>query len=419
MTQRALPQQIGLAGALLLSFNGAVGAAIFALPATLAADTSGWAPWLFPAAGLAMLIIGIPFGWAAASMPGTGGPAIYGETFGRLTAFELGWLYYVARTAALAANLHVLVDYLLRWAGVAPAAGMKAVLLIALLVLLAVANIAGMTRALRLLGGLTLLKTLPLVALATLALSRYPLPALGPPPPLEAFEASLLLVFYAFVGFEAAAATAGETRTAERNVPRALLLTVGAIVALYSLVQLAFFAVAPEVPAGEKAPLLVLGETLLGPPGAAMILAAAVCSLGGNLHSNLATTPRITFALGERGDLPKSLAAVHARYNSPHWSIVLMAVLAGGLALSGGFVWLATVSVLARLAVYAVTIAAWLKISRPRGLALFVGFAAILLCALLATQAAATAWLTALVLAVGGALLFAVSRGVQHRLKRT
>ena len=52
--------------------------------------------------------------------------------------------------------------------------------------------------AIRLLGGLTLLKSLPLIALAGFALATVPLPAFGPPPPLSATEASILLVFYAF-----------------------------------------------------------------------------------------------------------------------------------------------------------------------------------------------------------------------------
>jgi APA family basic amino acid/polyamine antiporter len=49
-------------------------------------------------------------------MPGEGGPAVYGSAFGRFAGFELGWTYYIARMAAFAANVHVLVDYLLRWA---------------------------------------------------------------------------------------------------------------------------------------------------------------------------------------------------------------------------------------------------------------------------------------------------------------
>ena len=416
MSGAGLPKRVGLGGALLLSFNGAVGAAVFALPATLAGDVGAWAPWLFPLAGLVMLLVALPFARAAASMPGNGGPALYGAAFGRLAGFELGWLYYVARTAALAANVHVLVDYVLRWTEVAPSPLLRSLIIVAVIGLLAAINVAGMTRALRLLGGLTLFKTLPLIGLALLAPFAAPLPELPPPPALGALEASLLLVFYAFVGFENAAVTAGETRSAERSVPRALLLTLGVIVLLYFLVQLAFVAVAPAVPEGEKAPLLALGTALLGPAGAALILLAAVTSLLGNLHGNLAATPRVTHSLAERGELPVWLAAVHPRFASPHLSILFMALFACALALSGGFAWLAVVSVLARLIVYAVTIAAWLK-GEGRSLGdRLLGITAILLCALVATQASAESWTTLLVLAVAGALLFLLAKPRGQRL---
>lgn len=409
MSPADLPKRVGLGGALLLSFNGAVGAAVFALPATLAGNVGAFAPWLFPLAGLVMLIIALPFARAAASMPGHGGPAIYGAVFGRLAGFELGWLYYVARTAALAANVHVLVDYMLRWAEASPGPWVRSALIVATIALLALANIGGMTKALRLLGGLTLLKTLPLVGIAILALVLSPLPALGPPPPLEPLQASLLLVFYAFVGFENAAVTAGETREAERSVPRALLLTLGAIVILYMLVQFAFVAVAPDVPEGEKAPLLALGSAMLGSLGAFLILLAAVTSLLGNLHGNLAATPRVTYALAQRGDLPSFLGVVHPRFASPHGSILFMALFACALALSGGFTWLAVVSVLARLVVYAVTIAAWLRPGDRSGGEWAIGVAAILLNALVASQASAESWTTLGLLALAGVLLFVVA----------
>ncbi|GAA4010868.1 APC family permease [Sphingomonas swuensis] len=410
MSQAELPKRVGLGGAILISFNGAVGAAIFALPATLAGDVGAWAPWLFPLAGLVVLLIAIPFAKAAASMPGESGPVTYGSAFGRAAGFEVGWIYYVARVSAFAANVHVLVDYLLRWTEVEVSPLGRSGLILGAILLIGWANIVGMTRALRLLGGMTLLKSLPLLALALLALVTTPLPTLGLPPPLGAVEASMLLVFYAFVGFESSVAVSGETRDSSRSLPRALLLTVGGIVLLYLMVQLAFVAVDPAYPKGDKAPLLALGTALLGPLGALMVLLAAVASLAGNLHANMAATPRVSHALALRGDLPAWLAAVHPRFLSPHHSIFLLAALAAILALTGGFVWLAVVSTLARMVVYAVTIAAWLKLGRRSTGDVMLGAVGIALSALVASQAGSTAWVTLAVLALAGALLFAVAR---------
>jgi amino acid transporter len=413
LTPPALPKKVGAGGAALLSFNGAVGAAVFALPATLDGDVGPWAALLFPAAALVMLLIAIPFARAIAAMPGEGGPVVYGSAFGRFAGFELGWTYYIARMAAFAANVHVLVDYLLRWTEVASSPAVRGALILAAIGLLAAVNIAGTSRALRLLGGLTLLKSLPLIGLSALALLVTPLPALGPPPPLTGVEASILLVFYAFIGFENSIAVSGEARDGGRAIARAMLVTIFLIALLYFLVQLAFSAVSPVVEAGEKAPLLALGTALLGPVGALLILLAAVTSLAGNLHANMTASPRISHALGARGDLPGWVAAVHPRFLTPHASILLMAGIVSVLALSGGFVWLAVVSTLARMAVYAVTIAAWLKIERRSAGEMALGGLGILLCAAVSTQASAAAWATLAVLLLAGLVLFLSARAAR------
>ncbi len=410
MTVSALPKKVGAGSAALLSFNGAVGASVFALPATLNGDVGPWAALLFPAAALVMLLIAIPFSRAIAAMPGEGGPVVYGSAFGRVAGFELGWTYYIARLAAFAANVHVLIDYILRWTDIAASPLLRAILILAAIALLAAANIAGTARALKLLGGLTLLKSLPLIALAAMALVITPLPTFGPPPALDSVEASVLLVFYAFIGFENSMAVSGEARDGGRSIARAMLVTIFLIALLYFLVQLAFSAVSPPVAEGEKAPLLALGTSLLGPVGALLILLAAVTSLLGNLSANMTASPRVTHALAARGDLPGWIAAVHPRFQTPHGSILLMSLLVAGLALSGGFVWLAVVSTLARMAVYAVTIAAWLKIDRRSAGEVTIGLVGILLCAAVSTQATAAAWATLAALLLAGLALYALAR---------
>jgi amino acid transporter len=287
---------------------------------------------------------------------------------------------------------------------------LRSLLILATIVLLAAANIAGTSRALRLLGGLTLLKSLPLIGLAGLALFVAPLPSLGPPPALSALEASILLVFYAFIGFENSVAVSGEARDGGRSIARGMLVTIFLIALLYFLVQLAFSAVSPPVAEAEKAPLLALGTALLGPIGALLILLAAVTSLLGNLSANMTASPRVSHALAARGDLPAWIATVHSRFQTPLGSILLMAALVTGLALSGGFVWLAVVSTLARMGVYAVTIAAWLKVDRRSAGEWTIGLLGILLCIAVSTQATATAWVTLAALLLAGLALYFLAR---------
>jgi APA family basic amino acid/polyamine antiporter len=413
LSEPRLKRSIGLGGAILLSFNGVLGGAIFALPATLATDFVSFSPWLFPLVAIASLLIIVPFARSAGAFPESGGPAAYGAVFGRFVGFELGWIYYVARSTAFAANANVLASYVARWWAGADEGWGRAALLLSVCAILAAINIAGLKRALAVLGGLTLLKTLPLVvaALAVLALT-FPWPAPGPMPELSQLETGVLLVFYAFVGFENVVVPAGETKRPGTVLPRAIFATIALTTLLYFLVQLAFVSAFPGGASDDKAPLIDLGSWLAGPAGAVILTLAAIASLSGNLHGIMTSTSRVTSALGERGDLPRWFARVHPRFVTPANSIAFLAVFAGALALIGTYVWLAVISVLARLIVYAVTIAALPRAPErgevPRWIYL-VGAAGIALCIWASTRVDWEAWRTLGLLALAGAALYAIA----------
>jgi amino acid transporter len=395
----------------MLAFNGAIGASIFALPATLAADFGTSAPWLFPLVGIASLLIAIPFSRSVAAFPENGGPATYGRVFGSLAGFELGWIYYVARATAFAANLNVLISYLARWLIGSDEGAARIAMMLAIVAGFAMINIYGVRAAMRVLGGFTFLKTVPLILAALTALAVAGVPAPGPLPPISDVEAGVLIVFYAFVGFENATVTAGETRDPQRTLPRALIGTIAMIALLYFVVQLAFVAFFPDgLEKGAEAPLLALGERLIGPAGALMLGLAAVFSLAGNLHSNMAATPRVTYAMAERGELPAWLGKVDRAFATPSTSILFFAALVAALAISGSFVWLAVISTLARMIVYAATIVALPRApNRPARISAShwaLAAVGLLVCAIVAAQAEMTAWLTLGGLAVAGLLLY-------------
>lgn len=399
----------------MLAFNGAIGASIFALPATLAADFGTSAPWLFPLVGIASFLIAVPFSRSVAAFPENGGPATYGRVFGGLAGFELGWIYYVARATAFAANLNVLISYLARWLIGAEAGVARVALMLAIVAGFAMINIYGVRAAMRVLGGLTFLKTVPLILAALAALAIAGVPAPGPLPPLTDIEAGVLIVFYAFVGFENATVTAGETREPQRTLPRALIGTIAAIALLYFVVQLAFVAFFPNgLEEGAETPLLALGERLIGPAGALILGLAAIFSLAGNLHSNMAATPRVTYAMAERGELPAWLGRVHRAFATPFSSILFFAAFVAALAVSGSFVWLAVISTLARMIVYAATIIALPRApNRPARIGAShwaLATIGVLVCAIVAAQANGTAWLTLGGLSVAGLLLYLLTQ---------
>src|SRR5687768_10883429 len=150
-----LRRDIGFLGSAFLSFNGMVGAGIFALPGTLYDRFGAFSPFLFPLFGLLVLIVALPFARVAARHPVSGGPVVYAGAFGPAAAFQAGWIYYVARATALAANMTVLVTYL---AALWPAVGEpvpRAMVIVAVCALLVIVNVLGVKRAVRLIDALT------------------------------------------------------------------------------------------------------------------------------------------------------------------------------------------------------------------------------------------------------------------------
>jgi amino acid transporter len=413
LSEPKLDRRIGVLGAILLAFNGAVGAGIFALPGTLAADYGSFSPWLFPLVALGAMLIVWPFTQSVAAFPESGGPATYARVFGRLPGFEVGWIYYVSRAAAFAANANVLTSYVARWWTGADQGLLRAAIIVAVTAIFAAANIVGVRRSLRLLGGLTVLKALPLFILAVAVLViTSPSLVPGPPPTLTKVESGVLVVFYAFIGFENVTVPAGETRRPHIALPRAIFTTFAAMTLLYFLVQLAFVSVFPTGSADEKAPLIDLAGWVAGTAGVSAVTLTIIASLAGNLQSNLACTPRLTYAMSGRGDLPRWFGGIANKFETPANSIAFMAVLAGLLALTGSFVVLASISVLSRLISYAVTIAALPRAPDRRRLTPlhWVGGAiGIAMCIWAAAQADATAWITLGALAAAGLLLYLVA----------
>jgi basic amino acid/polyamine antiporter, APA family len=95
-----------------------------------------------------------------------------------------------------------------------------------------------------------------------------------------------------------------------------------------------------------------VARVLMGAPGAAFISVAALLSVYGYLSANMLTVPRSLFALAERGDFPRSFAAVHPRFRTPYLSIAVFALLVWAFAQFASFSWNVTLSAVARILYY-------------------------------------------------------------------
>lgn len=177
------------------------------------------------------------------------------------------------------------------------------------------------------------------------------------------FQAILLLVF-AFGGFDNAVLPASEMRNPRRDAWFALLVGMGMVTVVYLLIQGVFQGTVAAGTATDH-PLATAASRFLGTPGGSLMAIGAMVSVWGWFSATLLGTPRLTFALGERGDFPRFFCAVHPRFRTPYISILCYAGLGWILALWGSFQWNASLSAVARLLTYGATCCA-LPIFRRR-----------------------------------------------------
>jgi amino acid transporter len=175
-----------------------------------------------------------------------------------------------------------------------------------------------------------------------------------PLPGYHSFSQSVLLLVYAFTGFEMAVIPAGEVRNPERDLPKALMAGMGIVVATYISIQVVSIGTLPGL-AHSQRPLADAAAGFLGTGGAVIVTAGIIVSLAGNLNVLILSASRLIYAMAKRGELPRQLARIHSRFRTPAAAVILTAAVMLALTLSGTFVYLVTLSVLSRLVTYFLT----------------------------------------------------------------
>jgi len=343
-----------------ITINGIIGAGIFGLPAKVFSLIGSYSLLAFVACALVVTLIILCFAEVGSRFDETGGPYVYArEAFGATVAFEVGWLIWLARLTAFAANCNLLVSYLgYFWPGATMNLWRVTIICLVVISLTAI-NVLGVRQAAITSDFFTIGKLIPMivfVAAGLFFLNTHAF-ALGARPSSGAFSQSVLLLIYAFTGFEMAAIPAGEIRDPQKHLPRALLIAIAVVALLYILIQIVCVGTLPELAQSQK-PLADAGTRFLGTAGGAIISAGAIISITGNLNIVLLSGSRVPFAMAEQNQLPSFIAKVHRRFCTPHVAIFCTAAMMLVLTLKQSFVQALTISAIARLLTYAATCAA-------------------------------------------------------------
>ena len=369
--QTGLVRTIGRWSLAALMVNTMVGASIFGLPALIAARLGRLSPAGFFLAFAIIAVIAACLAEVASQFQETGGPYLYTRVaFGRFLAIQNGWLTWLTRIAAVSAVANLFIIYLAEFFPAATKPFTRVAILVLLIGFLAAVNYRGVGGGNRLSNIFTVTKVslLALFVIAgLLALALHPEarvhPASTPATSADWFEA-LLLMIYSYGGFEAALIASGEARNARNDIPFALFVAIGLTTLVYIAVQYLVIHTIPNAGA-SAAPVVDSARRFLPYWAVRMVTAGTLVSAYGYLSANVLHTPRVTFAMGQRGDFPSFFGSVHSRFRTPHVSIVIFAALLLIFSIAGDFRWNALLSSVARLFVYG-SVAAALPVLRKK-----------------------------------------------------
>ena len=402
--------------------NVTIGGGIFRLPAGVYATLGQASPLAYVVCAALMGLIVVCFAEAGSRVSQTGGLYAYVETaFGPLIGFVCGVLLWAGMTAALSAVAVFFGDAV---AALVPALGsdaMKTTVIVLVLALFAGLNVLGVANAARFNVVMTIAKLVPLalliiVGLASLQGERL---AVTSPPPADLARGSILLMF-AFLGIESALVPSGEVKDPSRTVPRAIAIAMIGIVIVYLAIQIVTQSALGAALGASTTPVADAAGVLLGGWGRTAILVGSTVSMFGYVSGMTLGVPRMLYAFGRDGFLPKTFASVHERYRTPHVAILAQVIISIVLAVTGTFERLAIIANGSILIVFAACALAIYQLRRKNvrlekepfvaplgGVIPALAFVAILW---LMTSLTLAEWIAVGVAVVAAVVLFAVSR---------
>jgi basic amino acid/polyamine antiporter, APA family len=350
-----------------------IGAGIYVSVGTVIGTAGGGAPWSFVIAGILASLTGLSYAELAVRHPEAAGAAAYvKEAFGsdrlsRIAGLAVAAVVIVSTASIARGSAGYMQVFLPGPDGLIAGA---VVVLFTLVGCLGVRESVGIAAAMTLveIGGLILVIAAGAPDLATMPGRLAELtPAIG----ADGWTGTLagaFLAFFAFIGFENLANMAEETRSAERTIPRAILLSLALSTLFYAVVTVVvILALPPETIGRSSAPLVEVAAkaTWFSPSVFAVIALIAVAN---GVLLELIMLGRLFYGMARRGWMPQGLAGINPRLDTPVRATILGGVLVLALAVALPFVSLVAVTSTITLLVFAgVNVALWqLQRTQPR-----------------------------------------------------
>ena len=341
----SMPAEFGLPMATFVVVASMVGTGVLTTSGYTVASVGSnqWMLILWMIGGLTAICGALTLAELSAALPRTGGDYVYlYEAYGPLPAFLSGWVSFVIGFAAPgAASAFGSAKYLLApfHAPGADPVMVERALATGLILAFAALHVAGRRQTAHVQGWITAIKLTLLVGFAAAGLSRgwpntanlYDLTPIDSPGALLTLLSSLVYIYYAYTGWNAASYLAGEVREPQRLLPRAILLGTGGVLILYMAVNLVYaLALTPAdlraiiddpsnragfdavAPIAELAARRLFGAWWAGP----LSVAVGVMLLS-SMSVYLLIGPRVLYAMAEARQFPAIAGRLTRRARTP------------------------------------------------------------------------------------------------------
>ncbi len=370
-------QKLNLFDVTNLVVGGTVGADIYVVASLGSAYLGPASLMVWLVAGVIAIILALNFAEAAALVPRVGGSFAYAsEAWGDFAGFLVGWPLWIAEIAALAVMPVAFVRYLTYFVPSLTLAQGAAIKII-FVVIIAYVNVRGAKAAGRANDVLTIAKLSPLLLLivagfvylvlnpGTASSNLFPFAPLG----LGNFGPTLILIVWAYAGFELAVIPSGEVENPTKTIPKAMII--GMLIVTFFYVVTNFVVLATvnwTVLQFDIAPLATAGSVVLSYTptlaliGGAVLGIGALISVSGFDESGTLSTARLSYAISLEGLFPKFFSRIHPTYGSPYNSIIAQSAVALVASLIGGLTQLIVFSMFNLAFVYLATSAAVLTL---------------------------------------------------------
>ena len=316
-----------------------VGSDIYIIPGLTAGLIGPFAIVIWILGGAVSMVLVMVFAYCSFYVPNVGGSYAYVTTaFDRFYGFIAGWSMCIAEIVALPVFAIVFTNYLVYF--IPLDYGAQIVVRILFISAAVLINIYGVKAAGRVNDVLTIAKLFPLLMIIVLGIGSM---LLNPhlfgnyspfaPVGLGNFGTVVVLIFWAYAGFELGSMPASEVVDPKRNVPRALISGMAIVIFFYVITNVAAFGVVNWAALSTSpVPLVLVSTTLLGGAGAVITGVGALASVAGVDETEVLGTARLIYAMAADGLLPKVVQRVHPRYRTPYVAVLIEGAVA--LALS-------------------------------------------------------------------------------------